>query len=59
MFSRCCSSDQFVQQPVRHVAVMWTELVGGRVAEDDGSLGELKHGAGRLPGGVGEVDDHA
>lgn len=37
---------------------MWTELVGGRVAKDDGSLGELEHGAGRRPGGMGEVDDH-
>lgn len=58
MFARCRPSDQFVQQPVWHVAVMWTQLVGGRVAEDDGSLGELEHRAGRLPGGVGEVDDH-
>lgn len=28
------------------------------MAEDNGRLGELEHGAGRLPGGVGEVDDH-
>lgn len=28
------------------------------MAEDNGRLGELQHGAGRLPGGVGEVDDH-
>lgn len=58
MLARCRSSDQFVQEPVRHVAVMWTELVGGRVAKDDGGFGELERGAGRLPGGVGEVDDH-
>lgn len=28
------------------------------MAKYDGSLRELEHGAGRLPGGVGEVDDH-
>lgn len=28
------------------------------MAEDNGRPGELEHGAGRLPGGVGEVDDH-
>ena len=51
-------SYQFMQQPIRNIAAVVADGVGGGVAEDHGSLGDTNGRPGRLPGAVGEVHDH-